>query len=129
MRSASEKQRLVTRALACLASCEWHDYTIDALVSIWRETLKLIWSHCDQLERRFLQRYGDLLQESALPCYPLMADAFDQAERRWLRLLYELEPSVSNAIYYARCLDLERDHAIVRYDLWEEDEINESGFE
>lgn len=118
MRSASEKQRLVTRALACLASCEWHDYTIDALVSIWRETLKLIWSHCEPMEQRFLQRYGELLQRGAIPCYPLMAEAFTQQERAWLRKIYQFEPCVSNALYYAQ--RLAPSEFIQRYELWEE---------
>lgn len=117
----SDRQNSVTRALACLCAAEWHNYSPQQLYPIWREVVSLVWSHANKYQRKFLQRYGELLKANAVPNFPLMLEVFPPGERMWLIHIYQDEPVVGNAIYYARRLHPESSE-IVKYDLWDEEE-------
>lgn len=119
---ASEKQHWITRALASLASAEWHDYSAEEIMPIWREVVDLAWAHGCPQERKFLEIYGELLQQGAIPCYPLVAQAFTMSERKWLMKLFQLEPCVKNAVYYARCAANRSNVHVIKYELEESDD-------
>lgn len=123
--SKIDQQLWITHSLACLASAEWHCYSIDALQQFYDEVVRSVYSLCNQNERRFLEGYGQLLKAGAIPAFPMMAKEFDKSDRSWLRRIYEIEFSPANAVYYARLAAGACGRADVNYLIDREDGENE----